>query len=210
MLSVLLPPVARGVVAALLGSAAWLASADGRADEPAVTIRELDPKTGAAVTPEAKSITYLNVGPLLSLVDASNFPIDYAVGLEGSLNHYGSPRVVGFGYGAFVQAQLVDAKYFRGALGVQGNAGPAGLELGLGLRQGDGSAATTVSFHGGIFLSAGYLVLSFRASPELFAFASGQGGFGFETALGIAIKVPIAVQGRDPTGLAIQAAPASW
>ncbi len=182
------------------------------ADDPAVTIRELDPKTGAAIKVEEKSLTYLNLGPTLSFVDAANEPGTYAIGLEGSLNHFGGERVFAFGYGGFAQLQLVTGKDFRGDLGAQVNAGPAGLELGLGYRQGEGAYASTVSLHAGAFLSVGYLFLSFRISPQLFDVGAGAGqdGFGLETAFTVGIKVPIAVQGRDPTGYAVQASGHAW
>jgi hypothetical protein len=194
------------VVAVVLGSRT------ARADDPAVTVRELDPKTGAAVKVEEKSLTYLNLGPLLSYVDAANVAPTYFVGLEGSLNHYGVERVFAFGYGAFAQLDLVTGKYFHGDFGAQVNAGPAGLELGLGIRQGDGTSESTVSLHTAFFLSVGYLYVAYRVSPELFSFggASTNQGFGLETAFTIGIKVPITVQGRDPTGLAVQASGHAW
>lgn len=188
-----------------------LVSAMARADE-SVVVRELDPKTGAALKPEEKALTYLNVGPILSYVDAANTPPAYELGLEASLNHYGAERIFAFGYGAFAQLQLVSGKYFHGDLGGQVNAGPVGLELGLGVRQADDTYATTCSLHTALFLSAGYLFIAFRISPELFASAGGspREGFGLETAFQIGLKLPIAVQGRDPTGLAIQAAGHAW
>ncbi len=208
-------PAARCVVATALAiggaTAVGLAPCIARADDPAVTIRELDPKTGAAIHVEEKSLTYLNLGPILSYVDAANTPPTYSIGLEGSLNHYGVERVFAFGYGAFVQIQLVTGKYFHGDLGGQVNAGPAGLELGLGFRQADETNASTMSLHTAFFLSVGYLVVAFRASPQLASFGSGgEPGFGLETAFTLGLKVPIAVQGRDPTGYAIQANGHAW
>jgi hypothetical protein len=205
------------LVGAALGLRAALASAG---DDPSVTVRELDPKTGAAIKEEPKALTYLSLGPLFSFVDANSVQSTvlgqpstggYAIGLEGSLNHYAGERVVfAFGYGLFLQTQLENAKYFRADFGVQGNAGPVGLELGFGIRQGDGTYGTTGSFHGALFLSAGYLVISYRVSPELFSFPSNEPSFGLETAISIGIKLPIALQGRDPTGYAIQANGHAW
>jgi hypothetical protein len=203
----------RVVLVVLVWPAAALVPRIARADDSSVTVRELDPKTGAAVKVEEKALTYLNLGPILSYVDAANVPPTYAIGLEGSLNHYGVERVFAFGYGAFVQAQLASGKYFKGDLGGQVNAGPAGVEVGLGFRQGDDTNCPTVSLHAAFFLSVGYLFVAYRVSPQLFSLPSnastGQ-GFGLETAFTIGIKVPIAVQGRDPTGLAVQANGHAW
>jgi len=188
-------------------------SSAARGDDPAVTVRELDPKTGAAIKVEEKALTYLSLGPTLSYVGAGNAPPTYFAGLEASLNHYGEERIFAFGYGAFTQFQLVGGKTFRGALGGQINAGPAGLELGLGLRQGDGTYDTTASLHAALFLSVGYIVISYRLSPELFSIGTGAKlgqGFGFESAFTIGLKLPLAVQGRDPTGLAVQANGHAW
>jgi hypothetical protein len=202
---------ARVALAPAIAGVLSLAPALARADE-SVIVRELDPKTGAAIKPEEKALTYLNVGPILSYVDAANTPPAYEIGLEASLNHYGAERIFAFGYGVFAQLQLVSGKYFHGDLGGQVNAGPVGLELGLGVRQGDDTYATTCSLHTALFLSAGYLFIAFRISPELFASSGGspREGFGLETAFQIGLKLPIAVQGRDPTGLAIQAAGHAW
>lgn len=196
----------------LLGAVVAFGARGARAADESVTVRELDPATGAALKPEEKSLTYLSLGPIVSYVDAANVPPTYAVGLEASLNHYGVERIFAFGYGAFVQAQAVTGKYFHGDLGGQVNAGPVGVELGLGLRQGDGIYATTGSLHGGLFVSVGYLYIAFRISPQIFALpANGVNeGFGLETAFTLGLKLPIAVQGRDPTGLAIQAAGHAW
>jgi hypothetical protein len=210
------------LVALLVGAAFVLAPAFASADDPAVTIRELDPTTGAAVKEERKALTYLSLGPMMSILNASNLhdtaalgttgSLDYAIGLEASLNHYAVEKVFAFGYGAFIQTQLESAKYFRTDLGVQGNAGPAGLELGFGIRQTDGQCATTGSFHAAAFLSAGYLVVSLRISPQLFAFPTfaGETGFGLESGVVVALKLPIALQGRDPTGYAVQANGHAW
>jgi hypothetical protein len=197
--------------AALFVISLGLGSGAARADE-SVIVRELDPKTGAALKPEEKSLTYLGVGPLFSWVDAANVPPTWALGAEASLNHYGVERIFAFGYGAFAQFQLVTGKYAHGDLGAQVNAGPVGLELGLGMRQGDGTYETTGSLHSALFLSAGYLIIAFRFSPQLFAVgaASSNEGFGLETAFTIGLKVPITVQGRDPSGYAIQAAGHAW
>jgi hypothetical protein len=201
----------RGAIALAIAGVLSLASVVARADE-SVIVRELDPKTGAALKQEEKALTYLNVGPILSYVDAANTPPAYSIGLEASLNHYGSERIFAFGYGAFAQLQLVSGKYARGDLGGQVNAGPVGLELGLGVRQADDTYATTCSLHSALFLSAGYLFIAFRFSPALFASAGGapRESFGLETAFTIGLKLPIAVQGRDPTGLALQAAGHAW
>jgi hypothetical protein len=191
---------------AIVSNKAW-------AEDATVTVRELDPKTGAAIKVEEKSLTYLSLGPTISYVDAANTPPAYAIGLEGSLNHYGAERIMAFGYGAFAQLQLVDGKYARGALGGQINAGPVGLELGLGARQTDGTYDSTVSFHGALFISVGYLFIAYVFSPELFSFKTGASqdqGFGLESAFTLGIKVPIAVQGRDPTGFAVQANGHAW
>jgi hypothetical protein len=202
-------------LSALLGCAAAAAAfgeGTARADDPAVTFRELDPKTGAAIKVEEKSLTYLDLGPIVSFVDAANEQGTYAVGLEGSLNHYGGEKVFAFGYGGFAQLQLITGKDFRGDLGAQVNAGPAGLELGLGYRQADGVCASTVSLHAGAFLSVGYLFLSVRISPQIFALGAsgGESGFGLESAVTVGIKVPITVQGRDPTGYAVQPGGHAW
>jgi hypothetical protein len=198
-------------LAVLVGGALALGSRGARADE-SVIVRELDPKTGAALKTEEKSLTYLSLGPILSYVDAANTPPTYSAGLEASLNHYGAERVFAFGYGAFVQLQAASGKYFHGSLGGQVNAGPVGLELGLGLREADGTYRTTVSLHTALFLSAGYLFVAYRISPELFSIPGDNlhEGFGLETAFTIGLKLPIAVQGRDPTGFAVQAAGHAW
>ncbi len=207
-----LAPSLHAPALAFLLSALTLPSA-ARGDDSSVTVRELDPKTGAAIKVEEKSLTYLTLGPTLSYVDAANTPPTYFAGLEVSLNHYGVERVFAFGYGAFTQLQFVGPKYVRGAIGGQVNAGPAGLELGLGLRQGDGTYDTTASLHAALFLSVGYIVISYRISPELFAIGTGaktDQGFGLESAFTIAVKLPIAVQGRDPSGFAVQANGHAW
>ena len=74
------------------------------------------------------------------------------------------------------------------------------------------TCATTGSLHAAVFLSAGYVVLSFRLSPEIFTFPTytGESGFGLETGFTLALKLPIALQGRDPTGLAVQANGHAW
>ena len=61
-----------------------------------------------------------------------------------------------------------------------------------------------------IFLSVGYLFIAFRFSPEIVAVPTNQPSFGLETAFTIGLKVPITVQGRDPTGYAVQAAGHAW
>jgi hypothetical protein len=203
----------------LLGAALVLGSAGARADEPVITVHEFDPKTGMVPESRARALTYLSLGPLFSFVDANTVqatvpgqstPWNYALGLEASLNHYAGEKVFAFGYGAFLQAQLENLKYFRSDLGIQGNAGPVGLELGLGMRQGDGTFATTGSLHTGFFISVGYVVISFRVSPALFSFPSTEQSFGLDTGVNIALKLPIIVQGRDPTGLAVRANKDAW
>jgi hypothetical protein len=216
------------LLAFLLGAAFGLEAGVARADDSPVTIRELDPSTGAAIKPEAKALTYLSLGPLLSFVDASNIrstaglgttsTLGYAIGIEASMNHYAGQKVFAFGYGAFIQTQLEDEKSFRTDIGLQGNAGPAGLELGLGIRQGSSetcvttTCATTGSLHTAVFVSVGYVVLTFRLSPEIFTFPTyaGESGFGLETGFTVALKLPIALQGRDPTGFAVQANGHAW
>jgi hypothetical protein len=196
-----------------------LAAVGARADEPSVTIRDFDPTTGAAPEEKKPPLTYLSLGPLFSLVDANTVASsvvgqsttwNYAIGLEGSLERYvdatkGPGNLTALGYGAFVQAQLENAKYFRCDLGIQGTLGVVGLELGLGMRQGDGTFGTTGSLHTGLFLSLGYVVISYRISPALFSLPSNEPSFGLDTAVTFALKLPIVIQGHDPTGLAVQA-----
>jgi hypothetical protein len=188
-----------------------------RADEPVVTVHEFDPNGAAASLPDRYvGVSYLDVGPIFSFVDSNAVEgtvpgrataWNYGFGLEASLVHYRmqTTSLFGFsslGYGAFVQTELQQAKYLRCDLGVQGNYGLAGLELGLGMRQGDGTFGTTASAHFGFFLSLGYFVLGYRASPALFSFPSNEPSFGFDTAVSLSLKLPIVVQGHDATNLA--------
>lgn len=161
---------------------------------------------------EEKALTYLSVGPIFSFVDGgSSSEATWALGLEASLDHYAVERIFSFGYGAFAQAQVVSGNDFRCALGGQASLGPAGIELGLAYRQNDAVNASTLSLQASFFLSAGYLYIAFRASPQIVSFGGGgEQGFGLETALTLGIKVPIAIQGRDPTGYAIQANGHAW
>jgi hypothetical protein len=175
----------------------------------AVVVHEFDPKTGAAIAgsgPGGHPLTYLNIGPYGSLIDSN--ALVYAIGLEASLFHYREMRAVPMGYGLFAQVQLQNARYFRGAAGIEGSIGPVGVELGLGVRQGDQTYTTTLSPHLGVYISAGLVFLELRFSPQLLAIPTNQPGFGFETAASVGLKLPIVVQGRDTTGLAIQAAKA--
>jgi hypothetical protein len=213
-------PSRASVAPFLLVAAVGLGTTSARADEPAVTVHEFDPQTGQVPqAPRTNGLTYLSVGGIFSFVDSNSIqstipgrstPWNYAVGLEGSVNHYLGQRIFGFGYGAFVQAQLESAKYLRCDVGAQVNAGPVGVELGVGMRQGDGTFATTGSLHTGFFLSVGYLVISYRVSPALFSFPSNEQSFGLDTGVSIALKLPIAIQGRDPTAMAIQANGHAW
>jgi hypothetical protein len=201
------PRLCRLSVATCLTLAAG--SAAGANPESSVTVRELDPKTGAALGKEDDlSLTYLSIGPLVALVGGAGSTV--AGGLEAALMRYPSTQLPGLGVGAFTQAELYAGKYFRGALGVQAVAGVAGIELGLGARQGDGTYASTVSLHAGAFLSVGVLFFSLRLSPAIFAVPSNEPSYGFETAFTLGLKLPIVVHGRDPTGFAIQAGGRSW
>jgi hypothetical protein len=182
-------------------------------EQPAVTIRDFDPRTGETTTVVSNAHldgrTYLSLGPLFSIVDSNTPPEvalgqtsawSYALGLEASVTHYRGNHVLSFGYGAFVQTQLEELKYFRGDLGGQCNLGPGGVELGLGVRQSDGLFATTVSLHTALFVSMGYIALSYRVSPALFSFGSHLENFGLDSGVNIAIKLPLTIQGQDLTG----------
>ena len=166
-------------------------------------VHELDPRTGMTAQPSDTRLDFLNVGPILSLV--GGFAHATGIGVEGSWIEYSSGLLPSLGYGAFAQAQLYDGKYFRGAAGAELAVGPAGGELGLSFRQSDGTYASTLAVHASAFLSIGYLYLAVRASPQLFALPTSEPSFGFETAFTVGLKLPIAIHGRDPSGLAIQA-----
>jgi hypothetical protein len=172
-------------------------------DGTGVTVHELDANTGLAVQPPSKRIDYLNVGPLVSLV--GGYAHATGIGLEASWIGYPEGRLPSIGYGAFLQAQLYDGKYLRTSAGAQIAAGPAGVELGLAFRQTDGTYASTISPHVAVFLSIGFFYIAVRLSPALVAFPSDEPSFGFETAFTFALKLPIAVNGRDPSGFAVQA-----
>ena len=144
--------------------------------------------------------------------------LGYAIGLEASLNHYARQKVFAFGYGAFIQTQLEDGKYFRSDIGVQGNAGPAGLELGLG--NSPGASETCVprpaprpaasippcSSRSGISSSRSASRRSSSPSRRTRASRASVSRRAFT----VALKLPIALQGRDPTGLAVQANGHAW
>jgi hypothetical protein len=183
-------------------------AARAQAQEGSVTIRELDPKTGESIQKVAlPTVTYLSVGPIVSLVGGQASGL--AAGGEVSFIHYPEARIPSFAYGAFAQAQEYWGREFRAALGGQASMGPAGVELGLGLRSGDGPFPTTFALHAGVFVSVGVMFIAFRAAPTLYAPNSAQ-TYGFETGFTIGLKLPIAIQGRDPSGWAIQAAGHAW
>jgi hypothetical protein len=200
-----LPSVAAGVLVGLLLLPAGQARAQEAHETGAseVTVHELDATTGLAVQPQSNRIDYLNVGPIVSLV--GGYQHATGIGLEGSWIAYPEGRIPSFGFGAFLQAQLYDEKYVRTSAGAQIAAGPAGAELGLGVRQSEGGYASTISAHAAIFLSIGYFYIAVRASPALVAFPQDEPSFGFETAFTFALKLPIAINGRDPSGWALQA-----
>ncbi len=190
-------------------TAGLLSSANARADDGAsVTVHDLDPHTGAEVKTTDLRVDYLSLGPLLSLVGGYHHAT--GIGLEGSWMGYPTGRMPSFGLGAFFQGQLYDGRYVRTAGGVQGAAGPAGVELGLGFRQADDTYASTISAHTAVFLSIGYFYFAVRASWQLLALPTNEPSFGLETAMTLGLKVPIAIHGRDPTGYAIQAAGHAW
>jgi hypothetical protein len=198
------PSAAAGVLAGLL----LLPAGQARAQESGasgVTVHELDATTGLSVQPPSNRLDYLNVGPIVSLV--GGYQHATGIGLEGSWIVYPEGRLPSIGYGAFLQVQLYDEKYLRTSAGAELAAGPAGLELGLGFRQTDGTYASTISPHAAVFLSLGYFYISVRLSPALVAFPSDEPGFGFETAFTFALKLPMAINGRDPSGWVLQAAP---
>ena len=178
------------------------------AEETSVTVHELDPKTGLALEQPDQSLTYLVPGAGVSLIGGAVSGL--SGGVELSVMHYQEPRIPSFGYGAFTQLELFQGKNFRTSLGAQVSAGPAGVELGLALRAGNGEYATTLSPHLGAFLSIGYFVVGFRVSPVLVAFPSNEPSYGLETAFSFTFKLPIAIQGHDPTGWAIQATGRRW
>jgi hypothetical protein len=123
---------------------------------------------------------------------------------------YPTGKIPSFGFGAFLQPQLYDEKYFHVAAGGQVSAGPAGVELGLAFRQSDGTYASTVSLHAGGFLSIGYFFMAIQASAQLFALPTNEPSFGLETALMVGLKLPITIYGHDPTGYTVQAAGHAW
>jgi hypothetical protein len=207
-----MPSLRSLATAAAMAGALVLPSQEARAQaqdgSTSIAVHDFDPKTGLSPDAHDKRLDYLTVGALVSLVGGYHHAT--GLGLEGSWMAYPTGRLPALGYGAFLQAQLYDEKYVRTAAGAQFAAGPAGAELGLAFRQTDGTYASTVSFHGAVFLSLAYIYIAIRLSPQLFALPSDQGSFGFETALTIGFKVPIAIQGQDPTGAAIQAASSHW
>ncbi|HEY2511860.1 MAG TPA: hypothetical protein VGI39_13420 [Polyangiaceae bacterium] len=193
----------------VLVTAAGLSTASGaRAEESSVTVHELDPKTGLALERPDQSLTYLVPGAGVSLLGGKVSGLSGLV--ELSLTHYKEPRIPSFGYGAFTQLEMFQGKNFRTSLGAQVSLGPAGAELGLALRAGNGEYATTLSPHLGAFLSIGYFVVGFRISPAIVAFPSNEPSYGLESAFSFTFKLPIAIQGRDPTGWAIQATGRRW
>jgi hypothetical protein len=199
----------RCLLAVPLAAAGVLHAAASNADDGgAVTVHDLDPRTGAAPEPTKLVVDYLDLGPILSLV--GGFHHATGIGLEGSWIRYPTGTIPSFGYGAFVQAQLYDEKYFRTAAGAQFTAGPAGVELGLAVRQGDGTYATTVAVHAAGFLSIGYFLMAFRISEPFLTFPTNQASFGLETAVTLGLKLPLTINGRDPTGYAIQLGGHAW
>ena len=146
---------------------------------------------------ERGSVTYFTPGILFSLLAGGAQAV--GLGAEASVMHYTRPRLPALGYGAFLQAQLNDGKWLRVGAGAQGVYGPFGIELGLGLRQGDNVDATTLSAHIGEFLSFGYVTIAIRESPAIVAFPGNLPSYGFETAGIIEIKLPLVVGGHDLT-----------
>jgi len=192
-----------------LAAAALSWASGARAQQTgSVTVHDLDPRTGAAIQPTKLGVDYLDLGPILSLVGGYHHAT--GIGLEASWIRYPSGELPSFGYGAFLQAQLYDEKYVRAAAGAQATAGPGGAELGLGVRQTDGTYASTVSLHAAGFVSIGYLFVAVRGSVALFALPSNEGSFGFETAFTFGLKVPLTINGRDPTGYAVQLGGHAW
>jgi hypothetical protein len=201
-LSRALPAVAAGLVS--LGIAANV-----RADDAtSVTVHEHDPVTGADAKAPGLRVDYLSVGPILSLVGGYHHAT--GIGFEASWMGYPTGKIPSFGIGAFFQGQLYDGQYVRTAAGAQASAGPVGVEVGLGFRQADGTYASTVSTHTSVFLSIAYFYMAFRASAQLFALPTDEPSFGLETAFTVGLKLPITINGRDPTGYAIQAAGHAW
>jgi hypothetical protein len=199
-----LPPLA----ALPLVAAGVFFSTNARAQDASVTVHELDPKTGAAVQVPQLRVDYLSLGPILSLV--GGFHHATGIGFEASWMGYPSGKMPSFGIGAFFQGQLYDGQYVRVAAGAQGAAGPVGVEAGLAFRQGDGTYASTIATHTSVFISIAFLYFGIRASAQLFALPTNEASFGLETAMTIGLKLPIAINGRDPTGYAIQAAGHAW
>jgi hypothetical protein len=167
-----------------------------------VTVHEFDPKTGvdAAQASKPTSVVYLNPGPILSLV-GGRAPAT-GIGAEVSAMYFPTGTWKSFGYGAFTQAQIYDGKTTRFALGGQAALANAGVELGLAFRQGDDAFQSTLSVHGAIFLSVGFLVIAVRDTLPLNGFDQAHLGFGSETAFTFAIKLPLVIFGHDKTGWA--------
>ena len=192
-----------------LVAASFLCPAIASAEEAgSVTVHDLDPRTGAAPEPTKLTVDYLDLGPILSLVGGYHHAT--GIGLEASWIRYPSGKIPSYGYGAFVQGQLYDEKYVRTAGGVQVTAGPAGVELGLAYRQTDGTYASTVSVHAAGFLSIGYFFMAFRLSEPFLTFPTNQASFGLETAFTVGLKLPLTINGRDPTGYAVQLGGHAW
>jgi hypothetical protein len=171
------------------------------ADE--VTVHEFDPKTGVDEREEArpKSVLYLNPGPLISFIGGH----ENSTGFGGELSAMYYPRGTwqSLGYGAFAQGMVIDGKHPRFALGGQSGLGPVGAELGLAYRGGDDIFASTASVHAGVFISIGVLDLAFRVGIPIIGTESNRASYGFDTALTIALKLPIVIFGHDKTGIAL-------
>lgn len=169
-----------------------------RADDE-VVVHEFDAKTGvdAATEKQNTGVLYFNPGPILSLV-GGRVPAT-GLGVEASAMYFPRATWQSPGYGGFAQAQLYDGKYGRFALGGQAALANLGAELGLAFRQGDDSFVSTLSVHGAVFLSVGFVVLAVRDTLPLNGFGSSL-GFGSETAFTLALKLPIILYGHDRSG----------
>jgi hypothetical protein len=183
-----------------------LPATSARADAPEdgnVEVHEFDPKTGESTVPvpERSGVTYLNPGPILSLVGGRQHAL--GLGLEISAMHFPAGKWASPGYGAFAQGQLYDGKYTRFAFGGQAALANGGVELGLAYRAGDGDWVSTLSVHGALFISVGVLTIALRDTLPLNGFDRDHLGFGSEVAFTVGLKVPIIIQGHDPTGLSV-------
>jgi len=182
------------VTAALLTCARKARAADGD-----VEVHEFDPVTGLDATASKKplGVLYLNPGPIVSLVGGRQPTV--GVGAEVSAMYFPRATWQSPGVGGFAQAQLYDGKYGRFAIGGQAALASVGVELGLAYRQGDNDFVSTMSVHGAIFISAGFLAIAVRDTLPLNGFGDHL-GFGSETAFTFALKLPIVLSGHDKDG----------